>query len=59
MEITKVSGLLDLLDSGDAVMADKGFIIGSVLADHGVDLYYTFSCLVVNLHQRRFRKMML
>ena len=38
VEITKVSGLLDLLESGDAVMADKGFTIGSVLADRGVDL---------------------
>jgi len=38
IEITKVSGLLDLLERGDAVMADKGFNIGSLLADRGVDL---------------------
>ena len=38
VQITKVSSLLDLLDSGDAVMADYWFTIRSVLADRGVNL---------------------
>ena len=38
VELTKVSGLLDLLQPGDAVMADKGFTIGKLLAEHDVGL---------------------
>jgi hypothetical protein len=38
VELTKVCGLVDLLDPGDTVMADKGFTVHSLLAEHGVDL---------------------
>ena len=31
-QITKLSGLIDLLDSGDVVMSDKGFLIEDLLA---------------------------
>ncbi|XP_033739285.1 THAP domain-containing protein 3-like [Pecten maximus] len=37
-EITRVSGLLDLLDVGDEVMADKGFLIQDLLQKVGVKL---------------------
>ena len=37
-EITRVSGILDLLEPGDVVMADKGFEIGSMLMGKGVGL---------------------
>ena len=37
-EITRVSGLLDLLEPGDAITADKGFDIGYELMTHGVKL---------------------
>jgi len=36
--ITQVSGLLDLLESGDTVMADKGFLIADLLAQRGCKL---------------------
>lgn len=36
--ITRVSGLLDLLESGDVVMADKGFLITDILAERNCSL---------------------
>ena len=38
IEITKLCGLLDLLEPGDAVMADKGFTLRKILAERGVTL---------------------
>jgi hypothetical protein len=38
VELTKVSGLLNLLEAGDSVMADKGFTIGKLLAESNVGL---------------------
>ena len=37
-EITRVSGILDLLKPGETVMADKGFDIGDMLRDKGISL---------------------
>ena len=37
-QIVKESGLLDLLEAGDSVMADKGFIIEDLLDPLGVAL---------------------
>lgn len=37
-ELTERSGLLDLLKPGDGCMADKGFTIEKLLADHGATL---------------------
>ena len=37
-ELTQQSGLLDLLDAGDSVMADKGFDIAEYLIPRGVQL---------------------
>ena len=38
VEIAKLSGLLDLLEPGDDVMADKGFTLQKILAERGVTL---------------------
>jgi hypothetical protein len=38
VEITKLSGLVDLLESGDSVMADKGFTIKKLLEKNNVTL---------------------
>ena len=37
-EITKQSGLLELIESGDAIMADKGFTIRDLLSAKGAYL---------------------
>ncbi|XP_013387706.1 uncharacterized protein LOC106156822 [Lingula anatina] len=37
-EITRLSGIIDLLEEGDSVMADKGFTIGSQLKEKKVSL---------------------
>ena len=38
MELTEKSRLLDLLEVGNSVMADKGFTIGELLAQRGITL---------------------
>lgn len=38
VEITRLSGLVDLCESGDSVMADKGFTIKNMLEPKGVGL---------------------
>ncbi|XP_071173225.1 uncharacterized protein [Mytilus edulis] len=38
IEITKHSGLIDLLEPGDQIMADKGFILNKLLKDTGVSI---------------------
>ena len=35
VEITRLSGLLDLVENGDSVMADKGFIVAKLLQERG------------------------
>ena len=38
VEITRLSGLLDLIENGDSVMADKGFIVEKLLQEKGASL---------------------
>lgn len=38
VEITKLSGLIDLLDRGDSIMADKGFVLNKVLEGTGISV---------------------
>lgn len=38
VEITKLCGLIDLLERGDSVMADKGFTLKKVLEGTGIDV---------------------
>ena len=37
-QMTKLSGLLDLCDAGDAIMADKGFLISDLTTPRGIKL---------------------
>jgi hypothetical protein len=37
-ELTKESGILDLLEKGDSIMADRGFVIEEELRERGVEL---------------------
>ena len=43
VELTKLSGLIDLLESGDSIMADKGFVLNKVLVGTGIYQYTTIS----------------
>lgn len=38
VQFVKDSGILDLLEEGDSVMADKGFVVGELLAQQKVGL---------------------
>jgi hypothetical protein len=38
VEITKLSGLLDLVEEGDSVMADRGFLVEKMLKEKSVSL---------------------
>ncbi|XP_062583702.1 uncharacterized protein LOC134245437 [Saccostrea cucullata] len=38
VEITKLSGLLDLMEEGDSIMADKGFVLNKVLEGTGISV---------------------
>ncbi|XP_062580400.1 uncharacterized protein LOC134242349 [Saccostrea cucullata] len=38
VEITKLSGLLDLMEEGDSIMADKGFVMNKVLEGKGISV---------------------
>ena len=38
IEVTKITGLLDLLEPGDDVMAERGFTLQKMLAEKGVTL---------------------
>ena len=37
-QITKLSGLVDLCEEGDAIMVDKGFLISDLTTPKGVHL---------------------
>ena len=37
-QMTKLSGLLDLCEAGDAIMADKGFLISDLTTPRGIKL---------------------
>lgn len=51
-EIVRNSGLIDLLDEGDAVMADKGFLIRDLLTFHKVHLISPAYCRGPRLSSR-------
>ena len=38
VELTILSGLIDLLESGDSIMADKGFVLNKVLDGTGISV---------------------
>jgi hypothetical protein len=38
VDITKRCGLIELLEVGDQIMADKGFVLNNVLKDTGVSI---------------------
>ena len=38
VEITKRCGLIELMETGDQIMADKGFVLNNVLKDTGVSV---------------------
>ena len=38
VEITKRCGLIELMETGDKIMADKGFVLNNVLKDTGVSV---------------------
>jgi len=48
VELTKASGLLDLLEAGDGVMADKGFAITKLLAERKCQLVIPHFCLLLH-----------
>ena len=43
------SGLLELLEEGDSVMADKGFTVADILYVHGVSLNIALAEMSGNL----------
>ena len=51
-ELTRQSGIIDLLEPGNSVMPDKGFLIGDILADKNVSL----NVLPFQMQQNQFSK---